>query len=321
MIVWQQRAATVLYNFLVHNRRVGPFLVPANICPIVPITFIKANIPVCAIDIAPDTLCLDTSILLDTLRKRSPTYSGVLVSHTYGFPGDFEQTFKYIKRCWPTLLIVDDRCACPPSFVADPDNPADLVLYSTGYGKHTDVGFGGYGFIGREVRYLPTPGTYSPADLDTLTLEYKRAVDMRHTFTGGDSDWLDVRSLSADPEAYQQAVTDRFLRIQEHKASLNSVYRLGVPKEVQLAAAFQGWRFNVVVDRRDELIRVVFRQGPFASAHYAALDGSFFAGSFPVATSLASRVMNLFNDHHVGLAEAARMCTVIRNHVERASVA
>ena len=44
MIIFEDRAATVLYKTLKSLKNKNKFLLPLNICPIVPDTFIKANI-------------------------------------------------------------------------------------------------------------------------------------------------------------------------------------------------------------------------------------------------------------------------------------
>lgn len=51
MIKVEKRASTVLYKFLISNCRGYSFILPANVCPVVPLTFIKANIDFVFVDI------------------------------------------------------------------------------------------------------------------------------------------------------------------------------------------------------------------------------------------------------------------------------
>ncbi len=50
------RASAILYNLLVSQKQTKPWLLPANICPIVPITFMKADVPFEFVDISSETL-------------------------------------------------------------------------------------------------------------------------------------------------------------------------------------------------------------------------------------------------------------------------
>ena len=54
MIAFEARASTVLYNLLRSRRDRRPFLLPANVCPIVPLTFRRAGHAFRLVDIARD---------------------------------------------------------------------------------------------------------------------------------------------------------------------------------------------------------------------------------------------------------------------------
>ena len=51
MRVFENRASTVLCNFLKSNHFDKPFLLPANVCPVVPLSFMKAEVEFDFIDI------------------------------------------------------------------------------------------------------------------------------------------------------------------------------------------------------------------------------------------------------------------------------
>ena len=55
-IVQASRASAILYNLLKSQTNTHPWLLPANICPIVPITFFKAGVPIEFVDISAETL-------------------------------------------------------------------------------------------------------------------------------------------------------------------------------------------------------------------------------------------------------------------------
>ncbi|WP_252981536.1 hypothetical protein [Aliarcobacter butzleri] len=69
MIIFEDRAATVLYKTLKSLKNKNKFLLPLNICPIVPDTFIKANINFEFVDINLKTLCMDEDIVLEKIKK------------------------------------------------------------------------------------------------------------------------------------------------------------------------------------------------------------------------------------------------------------
>lgn len=51
MQVTSQRASAILYNYLSGNHFDKPFLLPANVCPVVPLSFMKAGVGFEFIDI------------------------------------------------------------------------------------------------------------------------------------------------------------------------------------------------------------------------------------------------------------------------------
>jgi len=55
-IVQAPRASAILYHVLASREQKKPWLLPANICPIVPITFLKARVPFELVDISAETL-------------------------------------------------------------------------------------------------------------------------------------------------------------------------------------------------------------------------------------------------------------------------
>lgn len=66
MLILENRATVILYNFLRSNIRSGKFLLPANVCPIVPTTFLKAGLSFDFIDID-DTHAMDQHLALKAI--------------------------------------------------------------------------------------------------------------------------------------------------------------------------------------------------------------------------------------------------------------
>ena len=79
-IIQAPRASAILYHLLVSQEEKHPWLLPANICPIVPITFLKARIPFEFVDISAETLHMDLEQVEDSIKTRK--YGGLLYAHT-----------------------------------------------------------------------------------------------------------------------------------------------------------------------------------------------------------------------------------------------
>ncbi|MBN2386934.1 MAG: hypothetical protein JXB85_07930 [Anaerolineales bacterium] len=308
-LIYEARASTILYNILVARRDRRPFLLPANICPIVPLTFLKAGMGFEFVDISPATLHMD----LDAAARLLGTgrFGGLLYAHTYGEPSTPAAFFQELRTAAPSLLLVDDRCLCAPDLAPDLCDPADLILYSSGYAKVVDLGFGGYAFLRDEIPYAPQTLPYRREDLEALERAYKQSVAIRQPFVYADSDWLETGRDRPAWDEYGRSVTDGLARGLAHRRAINAIYAARLPAELQLPPEYQGWRFHLRLERRDLVLQAIFAGGLFASAHYASLAGIMAPGSCPQAEGLAGQVLNLFNDHHFTVAMAAKTCDLI----------
>ncbi|MBL8253258.1 MAG: hypothetical protein JNJ76_06630, partial [Candidatus Competibacter sp.] len=153
-LVQAQRAAAILYNVLRARRDARPFLLPAAICPIMPITFIKAHQPFQLLDCDPRDRGMDQAVCLEALRRSPTEFAGVLYVRPYGALADCSGFFRAIRTIRSDLLIVDDRCLCQPDSMGTSCDPsADVTLYSTGYGKLVDLGAGGFAHLAESVAY------------------------------------------------------------------------------------------------------------------------------------------------------------------------
>ncbi len=311
-IVQAPRASTILYNLLTTRADLRPWLLPANICPIVPITFLKAQIPFEFVDISAESLHMDlvhAEILVKT-RK----FGGLLYAHTYGelsTPRDFFALVKYLA---PELILVDDRCLCIPEFEAD--TLADLTLYSTGYAKIVELNFGGYAFAQDDLEYQPSHLPFDPQEHAELEVSYKAAIHARTTFIYHDSGWLETDAPMPAWYDYRQQIEDGLKDSLSHRAELNEVYRKLLPYEIQLPQVYQTWRFNIRVKNKDHSLNAIFNAGLFASSHYASLAGIMVEGRSPQAETLANQVVNLFNDYHFDLQKVEKICEVILENYE-----
>lgn len=275
-IIQAPRASEILYWLLNGRERKHLWLLPANICQVVPLTFIKAGVPFEFVDISKATLHMD----LDQAEERimRGPFAGLLYAHTYGAPSTPDSFFSRARSLHPEMLIVDDRCLCTPEF--EVSSTADVVLFSTGYAKIVDLNVGGYAFVQDNIRVQPETNVELPG-------------------------W----------NAYRSQIEANLESSLSQRATLNETYASCLPSGIQLPGEFQNWRFNIRVQNKPAVMREIFESGLFASSHYASLAGVMSDGRAPEAESLASEVINLFNDHHFDSRKAERVCEIVRKHM------
>jgi len=312
MIAFERRASAVLFNLLRSHEPEGPFLLPSNICPIVPLTFFKAGRGFELIDIAPDTLCMDPTRIRERLEAAHlPTPAGIIYVRTYGAIFDAEAVFGQIRKALPHALIVDDRCLCEPDFGAELAPDADVVLYSTGYAKFVDIGFGGLGVFREGVPYTRSVSDFDEADLASVTDQYKYALAARAPFQYVDGNWLDTAAPACSWREFRGQVERERIRARETKRQINSVYASRLPQAVQFPDDFQSWRFNIHLRDKSAALRAISAAGLFASGHYDSLDGIFGFEECQQSSLVHKHVINLFNDRYFSVRRAEDLVDVL----------
>ena len=308
-VVQASRASAILYNLLVNRDNKLPWLLPANICPIVPITFLKAETLFEFVDISAETLHMDLK-QVDTLIK-SRKFGGVVYAHTYGEESTPYDFFYKLKRLDASLLLVDDRCLCIPKLEPDTDNWADVQLYSTGYSKIVDFGIGGYAYLRVDLPYHPVHLPFDLNDYMQIERDYKQHVQGRSLYEYKDCNWLATDADLPAWQDYTQQIKTGIDSSLAQRTRLNSIYSFRLPPELQLQDKFNGWRFNIRVQNKLKVIDAIFKAGLFVSSHYASLAGIMREGRCPQAELLFSEVINLFNDHYFDEQKAEKVCTII----------
>ena len=312
-IIQAPRASAILYNLLVSQANSLPWILPANICPIVPITFFKARVPFEFVDISAETLHMNLEQAETLIKTRK--YGGLLYAHTYGEPSTPNEYFAHAKSINPELFILDDRCLCIPDVEPNMNSSADVTLYSTGYAKIVALNFGGYAFMKENVRFEPARLSFNPQDYEELEKSYKEAVSRNTRFIYHDNDWLETDSNLPTWYDYCQQIEKHRNDSLGKRRQLNEIYAGLIPDEIQLPEAYQTWRFNIRVRNNKGVLDAIFNTGLFASSHYASLAGIMTEGNAPQAEKLADEVINLFNDHHFSAEEAEEVCGIISENL------
>jgi hypothetical protein len=308
-IIQAPRASAILYHLLKSQGNSRPWLLPANICPIVPVTFFKAGVPFEFVDISAETLHMDLEQAGERLERG--IYGGLLYAHTYGEPSTPDGFFRRVKSQYPDLLLVDDRCLCVPDLEPSQETCVDVVLYSTGYAKIVELNFGGYAFLQAHLPYRPEHLPFSPHALDEIEKGYKRSVQNQVPYVYIDSDWLETDASLPAWKDYRRQIEEGLKASLRHRDTINEIYTRRLPPEIQLPQGYQTWRFNLRLKNKAQVLAGIFASGAFASAHYASLAGIMAPGRCLQAEMLAKDIVNLFNDRHFDLQKAERVCAVI----------
>ncbi|MBL0709295.1 MAG: hypothetical protein JJW00_09615 [Sulfurimonas sp.] len=285
MILFEDRAASVLYNLLksIKNKK---FLLPLNICPIVPDTFIRADKKFEFCDIELDTLCMDEKLLLRKIEQ-DDTIDGVLFVKTFGIELDTQKLFKKIKSIDKDIFIIDDMCPCIQEFDYDIESSyADMALFSSGYSKYVDIGYGGYGFL-KDDKFQ---NIFNDKATTKEFLEYK------------------------------QKIIKQIALMKKHKKELNNIYLEHIPKHLHLGGKFNNWRFSILVENKDILLKEIFKVDTlFASSHYPQIDSNYT--SKPLKNSntkkVHDKIINLFNDFRFTKENAYQIVGIIDKHIDR----
>jgi hypothetical protein len=284
MIVYERRASAILYRVLRGRADRRPFLLPANVCPVVPATFREAGQPFELVDIDLHSLAIDRD---ETLRRvRAGNRGGVVFIRPYGSEADPTPFFAELKAAAPDLLVIDDKCLCRPDCDGESISPlADVTLFSSGRAKYADVGGGGFA-------HLIDAGPYDRSSVDAAA-------------------WLELGPPERAWDEQRRIVIDAAEAADRQKETLNAIYTRGLPREIQFAPELQRWRFNIRVAAPEKLIESIFAAGLFASRHYPP-----FEGGYPAAARVHGSIVNLFNDRYFDEARAHRAVDVVLRHLD-----
>ena len=314
--IYAQRASGILYNILRSMPKDKQFIVPANICPIVLITLQKADCNFELIDIEKPSLTIDKSECYKRVASEPNKYAGIIFVRTYGSDLDEDDFFCRIKMLHPNLTIIDDKCLCRPDLSGNNlSSHADITLFSTGYAKYADVGFGGYAFLQPHIDYSASWAHFDSGVLSEIEKTYKKALKGKAPFNNSMEAWLDLSEPSIAWPEYRQLVTTACVEADLRKQTLNDIYSQTFPREIKMQSTFQKWRFNILVDAPDQLLKEIFDNGLFASRHYCSVSGAFGAGNFPVVDSIYAKVINLFNDRYFDVYRAKELSKIILTHL------
>lgn len=320
MIAFESRASTVLFNFLKSNYSEKKYILPSNVCPVIPLVFLKAgcNIEFCDIDF--ETFCINEDKVLKEMKRNPNQFAGICFVHTYGVENDCSKFFKNIKNIDNRYIIIDDRCLSVPVFQIDSEL-ADLTLFSTGYAKYIDIGYGGYGFLGsQKVFYNKLEYGRKKNDITKIKMNFEKVMKKstlkilkREKVQNFDYEWLNHDETGRFSD-YKTIVQKEIAITITHKKIINEYYYQNLPPDITLEPKFQNWRFNILVKNKDFLLQKFFENDLFASSHYLPVSYSFGNDDSYQSTKLYKQIINLFNNQKATLSFAAKICEIIKKY-------
>lgn len=308
MIYFANRASAVLCNFLNSIEITKPFLLPSNVCPVVPLSFLKAGVDFDFVDID-STHAMSKDICLSKLRTGE--YAGLLFVHAYGKEFDNNDFYATVKSIDKNLLIFDDRCLCLPDISEIlPDN-VDLQLFSTGYAKYVELSYGGF-------------GKSNLSGIKSVNLDYDNETEIKqqvyikqclknHEKYNLDPNlpWIDFSPLKMEKEEYFSIIEKKKIKVKQGKDIINEIYTKLLPKSIQVEKELNNWRYIIMVENQQEVLKAIFEHNLFAGTNFPSVSYLFKGISSPVAEKEASHIINLFNDFRISEEQAIEICNVI----------
>jgi len=309
------RASAILFDFLssIREEIKKPFILPANVCPIVPVTFIKAKIPFIFSDITIKDMLIDKkNVLSKTLNEE---ISGVLFVRSYGQMNNEAGFFCSLRKINHKLIIIDDRCLCIPNTNGeDIYEEADLTLFSTGYAKYAELNYGGFAYIKHYINLINFESIFDPNAHRDLIEAMNCAIRDNTKFVFNDENWLN-KVIDFDKNEYFKIIEEKTKAATFQKSKLNAIYATLLPKSIQLIELSNNWRFNIMVENKNNILKKIFDEGLFASSHYSSVSHLFSVERSINADFIHNNIINLFNDFRFDEIKVEKICRIILNNI------
>lgn len=321
MICIEKRASTVLYKFLISNCQGYHFIIPANVCSVVPLTFLKAGIDFSFVDINPITHAGSFEEIKETVKEFKNLKLGLLYVNAYGCRQNTVNFYKELRILNKELIIIEDDCLCIP--VTNRNHPCDdvdLEFYSTGYSKYAQLPIeGGYGFIRNGFNYNDFDEPYNKNGYSEQQQRIKACRKSGEIFVYKENDWLPsacVISGEFTIEDYLTAVRERSITSATQKSVINAIYDSMLPDCIKMGHSYNTWRYSVIlpsIEIRNEILDALQADDLFVSAHYQSAAYLYKHVHCINTEREASLILNLFNEEKYSVDQAKRTATIINN--------
>ena len=325
------RASTAIYLILKAHGLVGAqVLVPCNICyaAVLPILY-SGNIPIFS-DVGED----GNLTFVQVAGIDAANLGAVIVPHMYGNTClDIEAIYRYCAE--QGILCIED---CASSMGADIDGRitgsfADYAVFSFGYSKTIDAGYGGLIVSRRSLTSLAILSKELGAHSTEIDAKLKFLSDLYRVIRNTGDNSLIPQIYALIPDQYRecflfQGTNAHYARIEREIASLDDIIQVrreridlyrnalrpgALMHEYHFHPGAVPWRYNLMVEVRHKpaLVKHLLAQRVAVSDWYPVVTPMFgMTASFPQARSMETRILN-FPLVNIEPAEIVRICTCI----------
>lgn len=310
------RASSLLYSFLHSQKGEGVWMIPVNVCHLLPATLIKAEKSFEIIDVCKKTLDIDEEFILEQISNNPKRYAGLLSVRSYGKETANQVFFQQIKAIAPHLKIIDDACLSFPNLESQLPKEVDLELYSTGYSKPVDLGYGGFGKFQTDLSNEHLDEVFDENYLNQINTHYVQSMKKqeRVDFQLFKTNWLNLGAI--DEVNYVEQIKLSIDEARKHKHQINEVYNSLLKPSLREKRLSSNWRYSIRVSNPEVVLNEITNNGLFASQHYFPLNKVFGHSSCPNWERVFDSLINLFNDSRFTVEQAEMCCKIINQSAE-----
>ena len=318
-VVTGSRASWILWRYLKKfSGGKKRFLIPANVCPVVPLTFLKAEVPFEFVDIHEEYFSMSIEDIGLKLREKPSDYQGIFWVRSYGRVSPMEETFLEWKKISPEIEILDDRCPSKPLLPDEIEaTVADMMLFSTGYAKPVELGGGGYAYLQEEKELFTGTLSYKIEEenaLMNLVREYQQSAK---ALPPQRYEWLGEKEGIHDRlDPYFQTIREKREANSRHREKMTAIYDEKLSSKFERANHVgHEWRYLLLVDDPGRYLKKIFKNELFASSHYRDVSKLFGFEPAPNADRIGKRMLNLFNDFRFTKEKALQVCEILNHEI------
>jgi hypothetical protein len=221
------------------------------------------------------------------------------------------QFLEKIKKEFPEIYLIDDRCLCFPDRTYS-NSLFDLVLFSTGPRKQIDLGYGGFGLVKGSVLERQNL-TRSIKDFEYVRSLIKELPEIEKWKDAAYLNWFEAKQYDHTEDYFNEL--NKSLTIQVlYKKNLKEIYYKNIPQEFLMNEKYNDWRVQIRVKNKKKLLEMIFNAGMFAGDHFRSLGTWFDKREFPVGERLEREVVNLFIDFNIKPDQALQLSLLIKNY-------
>lgn len=295
-IYTRYRASSIIYDLVKGSP--GGWIIPDNVCHAILASVIAGGGQPIITDVDAFTLELDEFQVLDKMKKH-PNIQGIIIVRTYGNTSQNYTSFiREVRNINENIVIIDDRCLAIPETIAPiKENGADVYLYSTGYSKFVDLGYGSHAFSKHPI--FSSQRIHNEDDETSLNEFFKQAISYNGCVPFSKieqmskSGWLNTNIIEKKKYINKVEIAKQESTIR--KKELNRIYS-SIREELILGEYFNDWRFTLKVTNREEVLNRIFENNLFASKHYYPLSQIMGRKESTVWSGIFYTIINLFND-------------------------